>query len=77
MSAAPSAKKKKTPTHEKPLPWLLTPEEWERFSRDPNAFRGKITHYLQDTVVPEKVYSLEETRAWCRTSRKERARGVR
>jgi hypothetical protein len=59
--------KKKAPAREKPLPWLLTEREWQRFSRDPEAFRGKVTYYLQDAIIPAKVYSVEEMREWCRT----------
>jgi hypothetical protein len=62
-----STKKKKTPLNAKPLPWLLTPEEWVRFSRDPESFRGKVTCYLQDTIIPTTTYSIDEMKAWCET----------
>lgn len=71
MNAKPApfaAQKKRTPTKRKPLPWLLTEKEWQRFSRDPEAFRGKVTYYLQDAVIPTKIYSWEEMVEWAKTS---------
>jgi hypothetical protein len=76
--AAPSrAKKTKTRASEKPLPWLLTEKEWAEFKLNPEFFRGRITQHLQDKVIPSKMYSLEEMRVWCRTSRTARARVAR